>query len=164
MRPNPKSSVAFILLCFGLIVAVMVMVAPLPQGTYNSTTDGFAVTLANPPTVVATLEVVVHGDQVACSWNNTTNAKFGDYDAITAIYPDDANSTGNNTVAEIIFSAGPAPPLDVGSSANALNPTTSTGATDANTCAMSRGSDSEARGMVTISKEDGTHRFTAART
>lgn len=168
MRTSNRNGLLFLLLCFGLVVAVMAMAAP--QGTYNSSTDGFAVTLANPPNAIATSEVVVPGDQVvALPWyNTTTNAisnNLDDCDAIIAICPDDANSTGN-MFADIIWSAGPAPPLDVGSSAHVLKPTNATGAGNANIYSMTMGTDSEARAIVTSSKneEDGTHRFTAART
>lgn len=99
-----KKSLSFLLLCSGLIVAVMAMTPTRMQGAYNSFSEGAALMLAvaSPASVPdeivwsetvtlqphTTSEVVVSGDQVACSWNSTTNNMKSDsnYGAAIAIY------------------------------------------------------------------------------
>ncbi len=100
MRTADRKGLSYLLLCFGLVVAVMVMAAPQPQGNFNPSTDGtlaVASSASVPEEIVwsetvtlkpyTTQGVVVPGDHVACSWQNTTNStNFFDYDAAIAIY------------------------------------------------------------------------------
>lgn len=102
-RADFKKSLSFLLLCFGLIVAVMVTTPTHMRGAYNSFSAGSTLTLAvaSPASVPdeivwsetvmlqphTTSEVVVSGDQVVMSWQNTTaNTDFGKFDATIVIY------------------------------------------------------------------------------
>ncbi|MBI4090304.1 MAG: hypothetical protein HY421_02775 [Candidatus Kerfeldbacteria bacterium] len=163
-----RNGLTLLLLCFGLVVAVMVTVMPQHlQANSSPDNAAFAATPLNPPNAATTSEVVVLGDQVACSWTNTTtNAisdNFDNCDATVAICPGHAQNVGN-MFADVIWSAGSAPPLDVGSSDYALTPMNSTGASNGNVYATTTGTDSEALVTKIAMREDGTHRFTAART